>query len=111
MKNTIKAICITLVLPISSIEGQTKQKPNFIQILTDDQGYGDLACFGHPVIRSPNIDGLAKEGIKFSNCYSAHATSSPSRAAILTGRTPFRNGVYRGFRPNISATYGIRKSL
>lgn len=95
MKNTIKAICITLVLPISSIEGQTKQKPNFIQILTDDQGYGDLACFGHPVIWSPNIDGLAKEGIKFSNCYSAHATSSPSRAAILTGRTPFRNGVYR----------------
>ena len=101
MKNFLKLACATTVLlPFSQTEGKTKQSPNFIQILTDDQGYGDLACFGHPVIKSPHIDQLAKDGIKFSNCYAAHATSSPSRAAILTGRTPFRNGVYRWIPAN-----------
>ncbi len=67
---------------------------NFIQILTDDQGWGDLASYGHPLIKSPHIDSLAREGIKFTHCYSSHSICSPSRASILTGRTPYRNGVY-----------------
>jgi len=84
-------VCLSFLL-----SGQEKkQRPNFIQILTDDQGWGDLASFGHDVIITPNIDQLAKEGLKFTNCYAAAAVCSPSRAAILTGRTPFRNGVYR----------------
>ena len=69
--------------------------PNFLQILTDDQGWGDLHCFGHPYIQSPNLDRLAAEGIKFTHCYAADSVCSPSRSAILTGRTPYRNGVYR----------------
>ncbi|MDT8391422.1 MAG: sulfatase-like hydrolase/transferase [Lentisphaeria bacterium] len=68
---------------------------NFVQILTDDQGWGDLGCFGHPFIKSPHLDQLAVEGMKFTHCYAADSVCSPSRAAILTGRTPFRNGVYR----------------
>lgn len=75
--------------------GPAASRTNFVQILTDDQGWGDLGCFGHPFIQSPNIDRLASEGIKFTQCYSADSVCSPSRAAILTGRTPFRNGVYR----------------
>lgn len=78
-----------------SIPSGKQPKPNFIQILTDDQGWGDLSSFGHEFIKTPNIDQLAKEGIKFSQCYSAAAVCSPSRSAILTGRTPFRNGVFR----------------
>jgi len=70
-------------------------RPNFIQILTDDQGWGDLASFGHPFIQTPNIDRLAQEGGKFTACYSSAAVCSPSRSSILTGRTPYRNGVYR----------------
>ena len=70
-------------------------RPNFVQILTDDQGWGDLGSFGHQFIQSPHIDKLAAEGMKFTQCYSADSVCSPSRSAILTGRTPFRNGVFR----------------
>ncbi|MBD0400608.1 sulfatase [Flammeovirga sp. EKP202] len=72
-----------------------EQKTNFIQILTDDQGWGDLASFGHQFIKSPNIDKLGEEGVKLTNCYAADGVCSPSRSSILTGRTPYRNGVYR----------------
>ena len=81
------------------VTAEPSHQPNFIQILTDDQGWGDLGSFGHLFIKSPNIDKLADEGIKFTHCYSANSVCSPSRAAILTGRTPFRNGVYRWIPP------------
>ncbi|MDF7808782.1 sulfatase-like hydrolase/transferase [Pontiellaceae bacterium B12219] len=72
-----------------------KRATNFLQILTDDQGWGDLESFGHVMIETPHIDRLAAEGIKFTHCYAAAAVCSPSRSAILTGRTPYRNGVFR----------------
>ncbi len=71
------------------------ERTNFVQILTDDQGWGDLGCFGHQFMKTPNIDRLAMEGIKFTECYSSAGVCSPSRSSILTGRTPFRNGVFR----------------
>lgn len=83
----------------SSAKGKPKTT-SFIQILTDDQGWGDLGSFGHVFIKTPHIDRLAEEGIKFTNCYSADAVCSPSRASILTGRTPYRNGVYRWIPAN-----------
>jgi len=70
-------------------------KPNFLQILTDDQGWGDLKSYGHVFLKTPHIDQLAKEGIKFTHCYSSGSVCSPSRSSILTGRTPYRNGVFR----------------
>jgi arylsulfatase A len=69
-------------------------RPNLILFLADDLGYGDLGCYGHPVIRTPNLDAFAKEGVRLTQCYSASAVCSPSRSALLTGRTPHRNGVY-----------------
>ncbi|NKB68986.1 MAG: sulfatase-like hydrolase/transferase [Candidatus Latescibacteria bacterium] len=75
-------------------------KPNFVQILTDDQGWGDLGSFGHQFIQSPHLDRLAEEGLKFTHCYAADSVCSPARAAILTGRTPYRNGVYRWIPAN-----------
>lgn len=84
-----------LFASLSSLPAEDLVRPNFIQILTDDQGWGDLGSFGHPHIESPHIDQLAAEGIKFTHAYSGGAVCSPSRAAILTGRTPFRNGVFR----------------
>lgn len=68
---------------------------NVIVFLTDDQGWGDLGCYGHTRIQSPNIDRFAREGMRFSQFYSACSVCSPSRSAILTGRTPYRNGVWR----------------
>jgi len=68
-------------------------KPNIVFILADDLGYGDLSSYGHEFIRTPHIDSLAKRGMKFTNFYSASPLCSPSRAAILTGRTPYRTGI------------------
>lgn len=85
---------------IASATEETPPRPNFVQILTDDQGWGDLGSYGHLFIDSPHIDRLAEEGMKFTNAYSADSVCSPSRAAILTGRTPFRNGVFRWLPPD-----------
>ena len=68
--------------------------PNVIIFLADDLGHGDLGCYGHPRIRTPSLDGFARQGVRLTQCYSASAVCSPSRSAILTGRTPHRNGVY-----------------
>lgn len=70
-------------------------QPNFVIFLADDQGWGDLASYGHPIIQSPNLDRFAEQGVRFTQCYSACGVCSPSRSAILTGRTPYRNGVWR----------------
>jgi len=84
-----------LLAPLAFLAAKEKAQPNFVIFLTDDLGWGDLACYGHPVIKTPNLDRFAKQGTKFTQCYSACAVCSPSRSAILTGRTPYRNGVWR----------------
>ncbi|HEX2748416.1 MAG TPA: arylsulfatase [Verrucomicrobiales bacterium] len=68
------------------------RKPNIIFILTDDQGYGDLSCHGNPVLQTPNIDRLYKEGKRFTD-FQVSPTCAPCRAALLTGRHEFRSGV------------------
>jgi len=73
---------------------QAADPTNFVIFLSDDQGWGDLGSYGHKEIQSPNIDKFAKEGLRFTQCYAASAFCSPSRSAILTGRTPYRNGVF-----------------
>jgi arylsulfatase A len=84
----------TFALRPTAAEGK-QARPNIVIFLTDDQGWGDLGCYGHPLIHSPNLDKFAAEGMRFTQCYSACAVCSPSRSAILTGRTPYRNGVWR----------------
>jgi arylsulfatase A len=68
-------------------------KTNFVVLLCDDLSYGDLSCFAHPQVRSPNLDRLAREGIKLTHCYSASPVCSPSRAGLITGRIPNRLGI------------------
>src|ERR671910_480607 len=69
------------------------QRPNFVVIFADDLGYGDLGCYGHPTIRTPNLDRMAREGMRFTQFYSAAEVCTPSRAALLTGRLPPRSGM------------------
>lgn len=71
------------------------EKPNFIIIFTDDQGYGDLGCFGSKTIKTPHIDRLAAEGRKYTSFYVASSVCSPSRAALLTGCYPKRVGMHQ----------------
>ncbi|MFH0757907.1 MAG: sulfatase [Bacteroidota bacterium] len=73
--------------------------PNIVVVYCDDLGYGDLACFGNQVNRTPNIDRLAEDGMKFTEFYSASPVCSPSRAALLTGRIPQRMGIHGVFFP------------
>jgi len=67
--------------------------PNIIVILADDLGYGDLSCYGHPTIRTPHLDRMAAEGMRFTDFYSAAEVCTPSRAALLTGRYAVRSGM------------------
>ena len=67
--------------------------PNIVIILADDLGYGDLGCYGHPSIRTPNLDRMAAEGLRFTDFYVAACVCTPSRAALLTGRLPIRSGM------------------
>lgn len=87
---------LILVFLLTSARGfsQTNKQPNFIIILADDLGYGDLGIYGHPTIRTPNLDKMALEGTRFTQFYVAANVCSPSRAALLTGRLPVRNGVF-----------------
>ncbi len=72
--------------------------PNIVVIFCDDLGYGDLGCYGG-ALATPNIDSIARDGLRFTNCISANPVCSPSRAALLTGRYPTRAGVPRVLFP------------
>ncbi len=85
-------------LLFSSAQGSRSDRPNFIIIFTDDQGYGDLGTFGHPTIKTPHIDRMAAEGQKWTNFYVAANVCTPSRAGLLTGRYPVRTGMYSNVR-------------
>ncbi len=89
-------------LLISSLSAA--EKPNIVVILCDDLGYGDLACYGHPVIQTPHLDRMAKEGIRFTSMYSAAPVCSPSRVGLMTGRSPNRAGVYDWIPPATKKT-------
>jgi arylsulfatase A-like enzyme len=79
------------VLPLAARGADSR--PNIIVIYADDLGYGDLGCYGHPTILTPNLDRLAAEGLRFTQFYSAAEVCTPSRAALMTGRLPVRSGM------------------
>jgi len=91
MKSGLSSVVLLFFLLFAAMGVAAPQ--NFIIILTDDQGYEDLGCFGSPTIKTPNIDRLAAEGMRMTSFYVASSVCSPSRAALMTGRMPKRVGV------------------
>lgn len=87
------SIGITATQSVSALEKSQNNPPNFIIILVDDMGYGDLGIYGNPNINTPNLDRMANEGQKWTNFYVAASVSTPSRAGLLTGRLPIRSGM------------------
>ena len=79
--------------------------PNFVIILADDLGWGDLSCQGSTTIATPRLDRLAQEGLRFTAAYSAAPFCSPSRAALLTGRLPVRAGLPYVLFPEIGRAH------
>ncbi|NQU21792.1 MAG: sulfatase-like hydrolase/transferase, partial [Candidatus Nealsonbacteria bacterium] len=83
-------------------------RPNFVFIFADDWGWGDLGCYGHPVLRTPNLDRLARQGTLFTQFYVASGVCSPSRTAIMTGHFPARHRVHGHFAtPESNAARGM----
>ncbi len=95
---------IILFFALAGGAAHTADRPNILLIYVDDLGFGDLGSYGHPVLQTPNIDSLAADGLKFTSNYSPSALCSPSRAGLLTGRTPYRTGI-KSWIPEDSGIY------
>ncbi|MGB2863513.1 MAG: sulfatase-like hydrolase/transferase, partial [Sedimentisphaerales bacterium] len=76
------------------------RKPNIVFILADDLGWAELGCYGNTFNETPNLDKLAKQGMRFTDAYAAAPVCSPYRAALMTGQYPARVGITDYLRPN-----------
>ena len=90
-----------VVLLLAAAVTAASARPNIILFLADDLGVGDLGCYGHPTITSPNIDRLAMEGARFTSFYTGHPLCTPSRTAIMTGRFASRSGMLCGWEGGV----------
>lgn len=90
----IRKIMIALIVIISITSAFGKAKPNIIFVLCDDMGWKDLGCFGAELYETPNIDALCNSGIKFTHAYTSQAICSPTRASVMTGKTPIELGMW-----------------
>ncbi len=100
MRKTATIIIAAIALAECGMAAEAIEKPNIIIVLNDDQGYQDLGCYGSPDIKTPHIDQMAAEGMKFTDFLVASPVCSASRAALLTGCYPNRVGVPSVFFPN-----------
>lgn len=90
-KLLVTIISMIILFGCSHKPADTDQKPNIVFIYTDDLGYGDVGCYGAIGVKTPNVDALARGGIRFTDAHSSASTCTPSRYAILTGSYAFRN--------------------
>lgn len=102
LKTIIRLITVIITLHVQA-QNITKTKPNIILVMADDLGYGDVGFNGNKEVITPQMDFMAKNGITFTNFYAAAPLCSPTRASVLTGRDPFRQGIFaahtEGMRP------------
>jgi arylsulfatase A len=102
LKTGITAVA-GLTMPFRSFSAVLNKKPNIVVIMADDLGYGDVGCYGADALKTPNIDRLAKEGVRFTNGYCSAATCTPTRFSLLTGKYAFRQAGTGIAPPNATA--------
>jgi len=107
------SILLTIAVPTVSAVAQPvgvdTMPPNIVLIVADDLGYGDLSSYGHRTLRTPALDRLASQGLRLTSFYAAPPLCSPSRAAMLTGRTPFRTGIESWIPPDADVQLGPKE--
>lgn len=103
-----KLLCVALLaLIVSASDAATRQRPNILFIMTDDHAAQAISCYGSVVNQTPNMDRIAKEGMRFEHCFAVNSICSPSRATILTGKYSHLNGVpvfnrFDGSQPTVA---------
>ncbi len=94
MKHSLACLAALLLTPLATLHADEKTatlgRPNIVIILADDLGYGDVGCYGATKIKTPNVDRLAREGMRFTDAHSPASVRSPSRYGLLSGRYPWR---------------------
>ena len=97
MMKKMNLLCKAIVLLVATAcgtatyaENEAKSSPNVVLIMVDDLGYYELSCYGHPQIKTPVLDKLAKEGVRLTSFYAGATVCTPSRMALLTGASPSR---------------------
>ena len=94
-----------MAVAMSASTANAARPPNVVVIFCDDLGYGDVGVFGAKGFTTPNLDGMARDGVKFTNFHVAQAVCSASRTALLTGCYPNRVGIHGALGPQ--STHGI----
>ena len=94
MRLSVNFLIVLLLVSPAAVLAQSLagKKPNILLLLTDDQGYGDISAHGNPVLKTPNLDTLRSEGLRFTD-FHVSPTCSPTRSSLMTGRHEFKNGV------------------
>ncbi|MCP4263244.1 MAG: sulfatase-like hydrolase/transferase [Planctomycetes bacterium] len=95
LKLASAGLCLGVTGCVSDIRTQPSKKPNIVLCMADDQGWGDMAYNGHPVLKTPNFDAMAASALRFDRFYAAHPVCSPTRGSVMTGRHPNRFGCFK----------------
>ena len=92
IRGLFRVLYVLVISLLASCSSTQSLKPNIILIIADDMNWDDCGAYGHPSIRTPNIDRLATEGMRFDRAYLTASSCSPSRSSIITGRYPHNTG-------------------
>src|SRR5262245_29926717 len=90
---------VALLIASSAPAAEPAGRPNIILVMADDQGWGDMAYNGHPHLKTPHFDAMAKEAVRFDLFHAAAPVCSPTRASVMTGRTPNGMACFKWARP------------
>jgi arylsulfatase A-like enzyme len=88
-------LCLAGAGGLAALADVAPKKPNIVLVMADDQGWGDMAYNGHPTLKTPNFDEMARTGLRFDRFYAAAPVCSPTRGSVMTGRNPNRFGCFK----------------